>query len=185
MPENLREQIARIIDPREWDEAETYRVRADEWFAKGRTEPGDALTDGYRQKADEMQAKLLAKADAILALTPVEGVGMQERCALLADAKFRELTSQYQKPANAAALVAFELAKEIRALSTPVAVQGDVREALEKIDNWEMPETGQFWDKECTQPMSYAACYGSNGERDHIISVARAALATLGAPHEG
>ena len=66
--------------------------------------------------------------DAILALTPAEGVGM--------------------------------------------------REALERIANWEMPETGQFWDKERTQPMSYGACYGSNGERDHIISIAKAALST-------
>lgn len=59
-------QIARGIDPREWEEAETYRQRADEWFAKGRTEPGDALTDGYRAKADAMQAKLIAKAKEMI-----------------------------------------------------------------------------------------------------------------------
>lgn len=67
-PAVAREEIAALIDPREWEEAESYRVRADEWFAKGRTEPGDCLTDGYRQKANAMQAPLLAKADAIRAL---------------------------------------------------------------------------------------------------------------------
>ncbi len=59
------EGVARIIDPAVWDEAEQYRVRADEWFAKGRATPGDCLTDGYREKADAMQAPLLAKAAAI------------------------------------------------------------------------------------------------------------------------
>lgn len=53
-------------------------------------------------------------------------------------------------------------------------------EALEKIERWfgEFPETGRFWDEpENKQPMSYAACYGSNGERDYMREVARAALA--------
>lgn len=63
------EGVARIIDPAVWDEAEQYRVRADEWFAKGRTTPGDCLTDGYREKADAMQAPLLAKAAAIRLLS--------------------------------------------------------------------------------------------------------------------
>ena len=48
--------------------------------------------------------------------------------------------------------------------------------ALNKIQNWEMPETGRFWDNDPTRPMSYAACYGSNGERDFIRSIARQAL---------
>lgn len=63
------EDVARLIDPWVWDEAERYRVRADEWFAKGRTEPGDCLTDGYRARADAMQAPLLAKAAAIRLLS--------------------------------------------------------------------------------------------------------------------
>ncbi|KHA63404.1 hypothetical protein NI18_15930 [Sphingomonas sp. Ant20] len=61
-----------MIDPWAWDEAERYRVRADEWFAKGRTEPGDCLTDGYRARADAMQAPLLAKAAAIRLLSQGE-----------------------------------------------------------------------------------------------------------------
>lgn len=49
-------------------------------------------------------------------------------------------------------------------------------EALQKVLKWEMPVTGQFWDKEEKQPMSYAAAYGSNGERDYIKSIAKAAI---------
>jgi len=53
-----------------------------------------------------------------------------------------------------------------------------MREALEKIEKWfgDFPETGKFWDDEKTRPMSYSACYGSNGERDYMRSVAREAL---------
>ena len=48
--------------------------------------------------------------------------------------------------------------------------------ALEKIERWfgEFPPTGQTWDD--GTPMSYAAAYGSNGERDYMRGVARAAL---------
>lgn len=52
----------------------------------------------------------------------------------------------------------------------------DLLEALQKIADWEMPATGQFWDKEEKQPMSYAAAYVSNGERDYIKSIAKAAI---------
>lgn len=51
-------------------------------------------------------------------------------------------------------------------------------EALEKIAKWEMPETGRTWDD--GTPMSYAALYGSNGERDHIKSIANELLNRLG-----
>jgi hypothetical protein len=52
------------------------------------------------------------------------------------------------------------------------------REALERIHRWqgEFPPTGEFWDDRKTQPMSYGAAYGSNGERDFMREVARKAL---------
>lgn len=56
-------------------------------------------------------------------------------------------------------------------------------EALEKIERWfgEFPETGMFWPNtdgsESDRPMPYGAAWGSNGERDFMRSVARAALA--------
>lgn len=51
--------------------------------------------------------------------------------------------------------------------------------ALKRIYRWvgEFPETGQYWDDpKNTEPMSYAACYGSNGERDYMRDVAKRAL---------
>jgi hypothetical protein len=48
--------------------------------------------------------------------------------------------------------------------------------ALKIVQNWQLPPTGQFWDNEQTQPMSYGACYGSNGERDYMRNVANEAL---------
>lgn len=50
--------------------------------------------------------------------------------------------------------------------------------ALRRIAKWfgEFPETGRFFDKEKTDPMSYAACWGSNGERDFMRKVAQDAL---------
>lgn len=52
------------------------------------------------------------------------------------------------------------------------------RVALERIVRWrgEFPETGKFWDEERTKPMSYASCYGSNGERDFMRNIASEAL---------
>lgn len=54
-------------------------------------------------------------------------------------------------------------------------------EALERVVAWDMPATGKFWPNEdgtdSDRPMSYGAAYGSNGERDYIRNVARAALA--------
>ena len=50
-----------------------------------------------------------------------------------------------------------------------------LREALEKVERWQFPPTGKFW--ESGTPVSYGAAYGSNGERDYMRNVARAALA--------
>jgi hypothetical protein len=64
------------------------------------------------------------------------------------------------------------------ALTAAEADKERYRTALERIERWsgEFPATGKFWDEERTQPMSYSACFGSNGERDFMRSIARAAL---------
>lgn len=54
-------------------------------------------------------------------------------------------------------------------------------EALKRIEKWfgEFPDTGRFWDEpQNTQPVSYGAQWGSNGERDFMRGVARDALDT-------
>jgi uncharacterized protein YukJ len=52
----------------------------------------------------------------------------------------------------------------------------ELTQALQKIADWEMPESGSFWDDEKTRPMSYEAAYGSNGVRDYIKEIAKQAL---------
>lgn len=49
--------------------------------------------------------------------------------------------------------------------------------ALQQIERWDgFPETGEFWDKSKKDPISYGAQFGSNGERDFMRGIARAAL---------
>lgn len=59
------------------------------------------------------------------------------------------------------------------------AVIKELVEALERVERWngEFPETGEFWDKEKTRPISYGAQWGSNGERDFMRNIARTAIA--------
>jgi hypothetical protein len=58
------------------------------------------------------------------------------------------------------------------------ATNETLRAALARIDRWfgEFPPTGRFWDRAGADEMSYAACFGSNGERDYMRQVARDAL---------
>ena len=55
-----------------------------------------------------------------------------------------------------------------------------LRATLGKIERWEMPQTGRFWDEEKMHPMRYSECYGSNGERDYVRRIAEAALNPAG-----
>jgi hypothetical protein len=57
-----------------------------------------------------------------------------------------------------------------------IAAAPDLLEALQKIAKWEMPPTGQFWDKEEKMPISYTAAYGSKGEMDFIKTIAKDAI---------
>ena len=54
-----------------------------------------------------------------------------------------------------------------------------MRTALERIERWfdEFPDTGRTYDNGA--PISYGMCWGSNGERDYMRGVARAALAKV------
>ena len=68
-------------------------------------------------------------------------------------------------------------------LFSTLARGGDeLREALEKIERWDLPASGKFWHNAdgslSERPMSYEAAYGSNGARDYIRLIARSALAS-------
>ena len=51
-----------------------------------------------------------------------------------------------------------------------------LEQALEKVANWETPETGETWDN--GSPMPLIATKGINGVRDYFKDVARQALAS-------
>lgn len=61
-------------------------------------------------------------------------------------------------------------------LETAIAEIKKLREALEIIEAWKLPETGKFWNGDPKRPMSYRACFGTNGERDFMRSIAKKAL---------
>lgn len=49
--------------------------------------------------------------------------------------------------------------------------------ALKEIAEWKLPATDRFWDHGTgLEPMSYEACYGSNGVRDYFKALATEAL---------
>lgn len=52
----------------------------------------------------------------------------------------------------------------------------NLEEVLKKIVAWEQPPSGQFWDKEKTQPMSYETAFGSVGIRNYFRQMAQEAL---------
>jgi len=70
-----------------------------------------------------------------------------------------------------------EAAAIVAAIQKMGAENERLRTALERIERWfgEFPDTGERWQD--GSPMSYSAAYGSNGERDFMRGVARAALA--------
>lgn len=57
--------------------------------------------------------------------------------------------------------------------------KGDIATELAARDiaDWSLPDTGRTW--ESGEPMSYGACYGSNGERDYMKDVAAFALGRI------
>lgn len=67
-------------------------------------------------------------------------------------------------------------------LAAANAREAGLRKALEVIREWTaFPPSGRFWRNGdgtiSARPMPYSAAFGSNGERDFMRQVARAALA--------
>lgn len=61
-----------------------------------------------------------------------------------------------------------ELTEQVKVMST----------ALKTIADWNLPETGEFWDEAKTRKISYEHNYGSNGARDYMRTIAQQALET-------
>lgn len=180
-----REAIARIIDP-------------EAFSSVGNTHLKETLGRGPRDRK-----AALTKADAILALTAVEGVGEREderkamrdymlACAAEADRQRLNLVSSGHKLAarnceaeatayrNAARMIDCEDHASYR--STPVAQGDEVRDALERIDKfvtdylspWGSWKT-PWWEGE----VSDEATFSDDNALKHCANIARSARATL------
>lgn len=92
-----------------------------------------------------------------------------------------ESIQQCRQPDQVLVDVHCTLCEASAALSSLLADNARLREALERIEAWEMPATGLSHDD--GHPKSYGWCYGSNGERDVIRKLAADALSS--APRQG
>ena len=129
------------------------------------------------------ESALVYEIDTFLTATPAPEVQAEqgERQEVVAHDALRERFSEIEDEVARGKHNAMSCFTAMRtaALYTPQPgpdVRGLV-EALEQIARWDgFPPTGKFWEGS-GEPMSYSACYGSNGERDHMRNVAAEALA--------
>lgn len=131
--------------------------------------PSETGTDVHAQIA-----RLIAERDLLLAAMPLEIYAtIQDRMAAIAETPDSEMVKLVQEvpltdemsPAVRNAMWRFNAALTIRKL----------REALRKIDEWELPETGETWP-DSNNPMSYEASHGSEGAKRYIRNIAHEAL---------
>ena len=73
-PDTLREDVARIIDPKAWD-AFAYNKRCAADREAWNTMEGIRQAPGFHKAADDAVADSLAKADAVLALPALASAG--------------------------------------------------------------------------------------------------------------
>jgi len=112
----------------------------------------------------EWIASIELQKDAAMCPIPYFEISSHDTCAWIAHLNAGGIISEEQSKANAAFIC------------KAVNNHAKLLEALHKIANWELPESGSFWDNDKKDPMSYEAAFGSNGVRDYIKSVAKAAI---------
>lgn len=124
-------------------------------------------------------------------MTALDGLGGNE-VTELTDEAVKALLNLLRSETEAASRK--EAADMIAALHAELtaanAREAGLRKALEVIREWTaFPPSGRFWRNGdgtiSARPMPYGAAFGSNGERDFMRQVARAALASAPAQNEG
>ena len=134
--------------------------------------------ESLRARVAELEAEVLEQCR-------LNGMGSEREYALQGkvaakDQRIAELEAEceFQRVGhNSAQDKLLEQGKELAAQALTIKT---MRTALMRIKIWhgEFPETGRFWDEpNNTKPMSYSACFGSNGERDYMREIASEAIA--------
>lgn len=98
-----------------------------------------------------------------------------------AETEVDDLKGEVRDDNAAISMLANERRDALARATTAEALVGELVTALERIERWfgEFPATGKYWlndEGAAGMEMSYAACYGSNGERDFMRELARVAL---------
>ena len=93
----------------------------------------------------------------------------------LAEHYMRHLHAMTVEGLHSISAIAAELAFRDERIEGLERERGRLAEALRLIERWrDFPSTGETWPS--GQPMSYAAAFGSNGERDFMRKIAKEAL---------
>ena len=169
--------------------------------SSGLNDERDIATSNLAAAAPELaRALLAARADAKAAVAVVVEKAAERIDLAEHDAEERDWRSganafapedaiaevaEWKRLAIAGNLIALEM-RNIEAerdrLAAANAREAGLRKALEVIREWTaFPPSGRFWRNGdgtiSARPMPYGAAFGSNGERDFMRQVARAALA--------
>lgn len=166
-------------------------LREHDWIRLALQKLADANTALRALAASAQAGELVQLRTEVLRLTLAlrgygkhpEECGSAEEGACVSHAAYTELTEQI----SGAGWVWDETSDKWIAPVGASPIPAKVREALEQITRWDgFPDTGRFWDvPDNTEPMSYGACFGSNGEREFMREIAEKALASLPAPTGG
>lgn len=93
----------------------------------------------------------------------------------MTDERYKQIMIDLGMPNSTSLLLALEqVANEVQ--HEELAKYKKMADALYRIAKWDLPETGEFVDKEKTVKASYGFLYGSNGERDYMRKIAKDVL---------
>lgn len=171
---NQRMEIRRLwaIEQVHWESVERWKATREGLEGKLRTAEAklaemekhrDNMTELWAKEAAEKQVALgrAEAAEARLAGVEKERDEMEAEAHAHIDLWGKALAERNEAQATVATLTA-----QVEAM----------RGALDVIAEWKLPETGEKWPSGA--PVSYETLYGSNGSRDFMRAIARAALTT-------
>ena len=123
-------------------------------------------------KVTELEA--LSVTNIMIDVVPGDGSGQEVFASSVGDVE--ALLTRLSEKAEDYDLVTVPLRKQLTAEQSKVKVLTD---ALESIENWELPATGEFWDGDLSRPISFETNFGSQGAKAHIRNIASLALADV------
>lgn len=128
--------------------------------------------------AENERLKALSVTNIMVDVVPGDGSGFEVYAKSVNEVV--NLLSELGEKAEDLESIRAQLTATRTALAAAEADNERLSKALCRVARWhgEFPDTGRYWDEpKNAEPMSYSACFGSNGERDYMRQVASEALA--------